>query len=115
MLDVFFVMAEGFSSSLDVLYGGLWISKLQILVNCIFLVIKTLDPGPDSLEMLDPNPDSVIRRHNTAACSKRTRLKLPVDPAELPITFLVGSAKLLLALHFNFRYLQYRYRSRNRY
>jgi hypothetical protein len=22
-----------------------------------FLVIKTLDPDPDSLEMLDPNPD----------------------------------------------------------
>ncbi len=31
-----------------------------------FLVIKTLDPYPDSLEMLDPDPDpDAIRIHNT--------------------------------------------------
>jgi hypothetical protein len=52
------MMAEGFSSSLDVLYGGLGISKLKFLINCIILVIKTLDPESDSLEMLDPDPDS---------------------------------------------------------
>jgi hypothetical protein len=68
--------AEGFSCSLDVLYGGLGIST----VNCNFdlkkkenisavffqfLVIETLDqyPDPDSLEMLDPVR---IRIHNTA-------------------------------------------------
>ncbi len=50
--------AEGFSCSLDVLYGGLGISKLQLLIKIIsicfsainffqFLVIKTLDPDPD--------------------------------------------------------------------
>jgi hypothetical protein len=43
--------AGGFSCSLDVLYGGLRISKLQFLIkkitnffNCKYLVIKTLDP-----------------------------------------------------------------------
>ncbi len=45
--------AEGFSCSLDVLYGGLGISKLQILIkkyeffsqlfNFKLLIIKTLD------------------------------------------------------------------------
>ncbi len=63
--------AEGFSCSLDVVYGGLGISKLPFLIKkekkisdvffLQFLVIKTLDP--DSLEMLDPdpypNPDSM--------------------------------------------------------
>ncbi len=49
--------AEGFSCSLDVLYGGLGISKLQFFIkrypifsNCKFvqyLIIKTLDPVPD--------------------------------------------------------------------
>jgi hypothetical protein len=50
--------AEGFSFSLDNLYWGLGISKLQLLITkkgkekfcCIFfqyLVIKTLDPYPD--------------------------------------------------------------------
>ncbi len=63
--------AEGFSCSLDVLYGGLGISKLQFLIKkryktnfqlyiflLQFLVIKTLDPypDPDSLEMLDLDP-----------------------------------------------------------
>jgi hypothetical protein len=57
-----FLRAEGFSCSLD-------ISKLQLLINknlknfcCIFfffqfLVMKTLDPDQDSLEMRDPYPD----------------------------------------------------------
>jgi hypothetical protein len=62
---------EGFSCRLDVLYGGLVISKLQILIKketkferyfFSVLVIKTLDPcpDPDSLEMpdMDPYPDS---------------------------------------------------------
>ncbi len=52
--------AEGFSCSLDVLYGGLEIRKLQLQSQKL-LVIKTLDP--DALEMLDPNsyqdPDSM--------------------------------------------------------
>ncbi len=44
--------AEGFSCSLDVLYGGLGIRKLSFLIfeQEIFLkvlVIKTLDPDPD--------------------------------------------------------------------
>jgi hypothetical protein len=77
--------AEGFSCSLNVLYGSLGISKLQFLIKkryiknfklyffLQFLVIKTLDPDPylnpnpcsypDSLEMLDsdpyPDPDSI--------------------------------------------------------
>ncbi len=52
----FLLSAEGFSCSLDVLYGGLGISKLQLLnqkinffsaLNCFqFLVIKTMDPDP---------------------------------------------------------------------
>jgi hypothetical protein len=59
--------AEGLSCSLDVLYGGLGISKLQFLIQQFvstvfflskFLVIKTLDP--DSLEMLAPDPVSGI-------------------------------------------------------
>jgi hypothetical protein len=63
--------AGGFSCSLDVLYGGLGISKLQFLIKkeekkfqlyffLQILVIKTLDPYPDpdsnSLEILDPDP-----------------------------------------------------------
>jgi hypothetical protein len=54
----------------DVLYGGLGISKLQFLlqhkkISAVFfqfLVIKTLhpyldpEPDPDSLEMLDSDP-----------------------------------------------------------
>jgi hypothetical protein len=59
--------AEGFSFSLDVLYGGLGISRLQFLKNLnkisgrCFFFIKTLDPDPypDSLERLDPDPDSM--------------------------------------------------------
>ncbi len=46
--------AEGFSCSLDVLYGGLGIIKLQVsaVFFCQILVIKTLDPylEPHSLE-----------------------------------------------------------------
>ncbi len=60
--------AEGFSCSLDVLYGGPGKSKLQFLIKkekklsavffILVLAIKTLDPEPepDSLEMLDPDP-----------------------------------------------------------
>jgi hypothetical protein len=33
MCKIFFLRAEGFSCSLDVLYGGLGISKLQLLIN----------------------------------------------------------------------------------
>jgi hypothetical protein len=81
-----FLWTEGFSCSLDVLYGGLGISKLQFLMkkerkkifSCIFffiLVIETLDPylDPNSLEMLDPDPypDSI---HNTAnKCNNESR------------------------------------------
>jgi hypothetical protein len=62
---------EGFSCSLDVLYGGLGIRKLQFFDQKMreknfqlhfflqFLVIKALDPDPDSLEMLDPDQDSL--------------------------------------------------------
>ncbi len=53
--------------SLGVPYGGLGISKLQVLnkkrkeKQCLqyffqFLVIKTLDPNPDPLTMLDSDP-----------------------------------------------------------
>jgi hypothetical protein len=52
--------AEGFSCSLDVLYGGLGINQKKIrtifqLYFLRFLVIKTLDQ--DTLEMLDLDPD----------------------------------------------------------
>ncbi len=50
--------AEGFSCSLGVLYGGLWISKLQFLIKkieikfpaIIFLILghQPLDPDPGS-------------------------------------------------------------------
>ncbi len=61
--------AQGFSCSLDVLFEGLGISKLQFLIKKAlkinfllyffshFLVIKTLDPDLDSHQMLDPYPD----------------------------------------------------------
>ncbi len=62
--------AEGFYCILDVLYGAVWISKLQFLIkkdifSCCyffqFLVIKTLDEDldPDSLDLLDPDPESM--------------------------------------------------------
>jgi hypothetical protein len=48
--------AEGFSCSLNALYGG-----LGIFFSCIFflkfLVMKPMDTDPDSLEMLVPDPD----------------------------------------------------------
>jgi hypothetical protein len=60
---------KSFSCGLDVHYGGLGISKLQFLIkkskkkkSCflvyflLLLVIKTLDPDLNSLEMLDPDP-----------------------------------------------------------
>jgi hypothetical protein len=66
---------EGFSCSLDVLYGGQVISKLQFNIKKyqIFLavhfsqvlVIKTLDPDWIRIgigiqpKMLDPNPESM--------------------------------------------------------
>jgi hypothetical protein len=55
--------AEGFSCIFVVLQGGLEISKLPFLIKKdinIFLLCyfnKTLDPDPDSLEILDPDPD----------------------------------------------------------
>ncbi len=59
-----FSKAEGFSCSLDVLYGCLGKSKKLKKDNCCsavfflkLLVIKTQDPGPDSLKL--PDPDSV--------------------------------------------------------
>ncbi len=53
-----FLRAEGFSCSLDVLYGGPVLSKLQFLIKKIsnflsfviffqLLATKTLDPDPD--------------------------------------------------------------------
>jgi hypothetical protein len=57
---------EGFSYSLDILYGGLGISKLQFLLkknryekNFQLSVIKSLDPDPDSAKMLGSVPDSM--------------------------------------------------------
>ncbi len=66
--------AEGFPCSLDLLYGGLGISKLQFLIKKDNF--QPPGPGlgtdPDSLEMLDPypypDPDSitlVVRLVNT--------------------------------------------------
>jgi hypothetical protein len=58
--------AEGFSCSLEILYEGIGISiwlflikkgiKTPAVVFSKFLVIKTLDPDPDSLKMLNPDP-----------------------------------------------------------
>jgi hypothetical protein len=66
-------VTEDFSCSLDLLYGGLIISKLRFLIrkrrrkifSCIFFFSSnlwspiTLDPDPEleSLEMLDPDPE----------------------------------------------------------
>jgi hypothetical protein len=66
-------MAEGFSCSLGVLYGGLGISKLQFWINKIknilpavnFFNFRSLNPGsgirirnpdPQLEKMLDPDP-----------------------------------------------------------
>jgi hypothetical protein len=61
--------AEGFSCSLDFLYGGLGISKFQFLIkkrnkekfSCLFSSYfwssKPMDLYPDSLKM--PDPDSI--------------------------------------------------------
>jgi hypothetical protein len=57
--------AEGFSCSLDVLYGGLGITKIAIFdqkkifkkFQLFFSMFDYLHPDPDSLEMLDPDPD----------------------------------------------------------
>ncbi len=64
------MITEGFSCSLDVLYGGLEINDLQLLIkkgkNKLELyffssVFCHQNPGsgldPESLEMLDPDPD----------------------------------------------------------
>jgi hypothetical protein len=59
------VRDEDFSCSLDVLYGGLGISKLQLeklklnnfFIFFKYLVIKTLDLDPHRLKMLDPDPN----------------------------------------------------------
>ncbi len=49
--------AEGFFCNLDILYGGLGISKLQ------FLIIKALDPDWIRIgvhpKMLDPDPEEM--------------------------------------------------------
>jgi hypothetical protein len=61
------LMAEGFSCSLGVLYGGLGISKLQLLIKKIeikfqainffpILGHQSLDPDPQLVKMLDPDP-----------------------------------------------------------
>ncbi len=54
--------AKGFSRSLDILYGGLGISKLQFLIKkikkfppVVYFGLKTLNL--DSLEIMDPDPD----------------------------------------------------------
>ncbi len=60
---------KSFSCGLDVLYGGLGVSILQFLIKkrkkikikillyfLLLLVIKTLDPDLNSLEMLYPDP-----------------------------------------------------------
>ncbi len=58
------LLAEGFSCSLNVLYGGLRISKLQFLIKKrLFSYI--FFQFPDLLELLDPDPHW-IRIHNTA-------------------------------------------------
>ncbi len=68
---MFSVGAEGVSCSLYVLYAGLGISKLLFLIKKYILnislffggvlIIKNLDPDPDSLEMLDLDPDSMYK------------------------------------------------------
>jgi hypothetical protein len=61
VLECSLLRYEGFSCSLDVLYGGLGISKLQFdkkksAVNFVqFLVIKTLGPNPKP-ESMNPDP-----------------------------------------------------------
>ncbi len=71
MLDVFFWGMKTSTVVMDVLYQGLWISKLQFLIKIIyfisvvnfflFLVIKTLDldSGPD----LDPDPGPALTKY----------------------------------------------------
>jgi hypothetical protein len=56
--------AEGFSCSLDVLYGGLGISKLQFLIRiCTGIQPKMLVPDPDSM-----NPDPKQRYSTGFGC-----------------------------------------------
>jgi hypothetical protein len=73
--------AEGFSCSLNVLYGGLGLKKLHFLicksfkkfspVNSFleFVVIKTPDPDRDSREMLDPDFGSTTLTKGTVFLS----------------------------------------------
>ncbi len=78
VLECWMFSSEGwsFSCSLDVLYGGLGISKLQFLIlkKCFssykifeFLVIKALDldPDPDWPKMLYPDPKWNLCRSET--------------------------------------------------
>jgi hypothetical protein len=49
---------EGFSFSLDILYGGLGISKKRLVFSAVFilfLVIKIPDPYPDP-DSISPDP-----------------------------------------------------------
>jgi hypothetical protein len=68
-----FWRAEGFSCSLDVI-----------------LVIKTLEPDPDSLEMLDPdsmNPDPQHRTAVYAMMHSCSRIMMNVRPVFVTSTF----------------------------
>jgi hypothetical protein len=77
-------MAEGFSCSLDILYGGLGIKYLKFIYKkkvffCSKILqvfgIKTLDPDPYLLKMLDPAPDE-------KQCGSTT---LPERPSNLSV------------------------------
>jgi hypothetical protein len=65
-VECFLLSAEGFSCSLDVLYGDLGISLLPFLIKkdikkflCYIFFFLVKPPDPDLLDMLDPDPDSI--------------------------------------------------------
>jgi hypothetical protein len=60
VMDVFLLRAEGFSCSLDVLYGGLGLSELRCIFNFLnFFVIKSQNPGSG----LDPDQDRYLAQN----------------------------------------------------
>ena len=86
----------GFSCSMNVLYGGLGISKLQFLIKKIkikFLVLnffqfQIINPW---IRIRDPDPGSGIRIRNQKKCWIRIRIRINADSK--PCTYHTGTGQ----------------------